>query len=81
MTRYDAIRRQLADIEKAHERALEKREMQIRVLCAYRDELEDKADIALGMIAEAGDCSQDDAGKLVDDTYEVLQAARKAAVT
>lgn len=40
MTRFDAIRRQLADIEKHHERALEKREMQIRLLCGYRDELE-----------------------------------------
>lgn len=80
MTRYDAIRRQLGDIEKAHERALAKRDMQIRLLCGYRDQLEDKIDIAVEMIAEAGDCSKDDAGKLIDDAYEVRQLARKEAV-
>ena len=80
MTRYDAIRRQLGDIEKAHERALAKHEMQINLLCGYRDELEDKADIAVGLLAVARDCSKDNAGKLVDDVHEARQAARKAAV-
>ena len=80
MTRYEAIIRQLGDIEKSHERALTKRDMQIRLLCGYRDELEDKSAIALEIIANAfvyG--NKDDAAKLIDDRYEALQAARRVA--
>lgn len=80
MTRYDAIRRQLGDIEKAHERALAKLEMQINLLCAYRDQLEDRLDIAVEMLAKAGDCGKDDPAALIDDAYEARQAARKAGV-
>ena len=80
MTRYDAIRRQLGDIEKAHERALAKRDMQIRLLCAYRDQLEDHVDIAAEMLAKSDGCSKDWAATQVDDVYEARQAARKAAV-
>ena len=79
MTRFDAIRRQLSDIEKNHERALAKREMQIRLLCGYRDQLEDQFDIAVEMFSDAYCCSKDVAGKLIDDAYEARQAARKAA--
>jgi len=79
MTRYDAIRRQLGDIEKHHERALEKRDMQVRVMAAYRDQLEAQFDIAVGMIASAGDCSEADVVTLIVDAYEVRQAARKVA--
>jgi hypothetical protein len=79
MTRYDAIRRQLGDIEKAHERALAKREMQIRLLCAYRDQLEDRVDIAARLLTSR-DCSLDDALKSIDDEYEIRQAARKVAL-
>ena len=80
MTRYDAIRRQLSDIEKNHDRALAKREMQINLLCAYRDELEDHVDIAAEMLAKSDGCSKDWAATQVDDVYEARQAARKAAV-
>jgi len=80
VTRYDAIRRQLGDIEKAHERALAKRDMQIRLLCAYRDQLEDHVDIAAEMLAKSDGCSKDWAATQVDDVYEARQAARKAAV-
>ena len=66
--------------ERDHAEALALREMQIRVLCAYRDELEDKGDIAVGMLAKACDCSKDDAGRMIDDLYEVRQRARKVAV-
>lgn len=81
MTRYDAIRRQLGDIEKAHERALAKHEMQINLLCGYRDQLEDDVDIAAGMIAEIGGCSKDDALAVIAGKYEARQAARKVAAT
>jgi len=80
VTRFDAIRRQLGDIEKHHERSLAKREMQIRLLCGYRDQLEDHVDIAAGIIADHADIDLDDAAKLIDDAYEARQAARKAAV-
>lgn len=80
MTRFDAIRRQLGDIEKHHERALAKREMQINILCGYRDQLEDKADIAAEILAAVRDCSKDEAARMVDDAYEVRQRARKVAV-
>ena len=81
MTRFDAIRRQLSDIEKNHERALAKREMQINLLCGYRDQLEDKVDIATRMIARSKSCSPDDAAKLIDNVYDDQQVARKVAVT
>ena len=77
MTRYDAIRRQLGDIEKDHERALALREMQLRVISAYRDELEDHVDIAAGMLAVAKGCSKDKALALIAGQYETRQA-RKA---
>lgn len=80
MTRFDAIRRQLSDIEKHHERALAKREMQINILCGYRDQLEDQLDIAAELISRALDCSKDDAVNLYVDAYEARQAARKVAV-
>jgi len=66
--------------ERDHAEALALREMQIRVLCAYRDELEDKGDIAVWMLKAALNISKDEAGKLIDDAYEVRQAARKVAV-
>lgn len=66
--------------ERDHAEALALREMQIRVLCAYRDELEDKGDIAAEMIADYGLYTKDEVGKLVDDAYEVRQAARRVAV-
>jgi len=81
VTRYDAIRRQLADIERDHERQLAQREMQIRLLCGYRDELEDHVDIAAGMIAHRDDIDKDAAVELIAYQYEVRQAARKVAVT
>ena len=80
MTRFDAIRRQLSDIEKNHDRALAKREMQINLLCAYRDELEDHVDIAAGMLAMAKGCSKDKALALIAGQYETRQA-RKVART
>ena len=66
--------------ERDHAEALALREMQIRVLCAYRYELEDKGDIAVWMLKAALNISKDEAGKLIDDAYEVRQAARKVAV-
>ena len=80
VTRFDAIRRQLGDIEKAHERALALREMQIRVLCSYRDELEDKADIAVEMLVATFHYSKDAAETAIDTAYEARQAARKVVV-
>lgn len=79
MTRYDAIRRQLGDIEKHHERALAKHEMQVRLLCGYRDQLEDRVGIAVRMIAARDDISLDDAMRLIVDADEARQAARKFA--
>lgn len=66
--------------ERDHEEALALREVQVRVLCAYRDELEDKADIGVEMIAAAFHCSKDRAAQIVEDAYEARKAARKAAV-
>ena len=79
MTRYEAIIRQLGDIEKAHERALTKRDMQIRLLCGYRDELEDKLEIAVEMIAVARRGSKECAAQRIDTAYEARQAAGKVA--
>lgn len=79
MTRFDAIRRQLCDIEKHHERALAKHEMQVRLLCCYRDELEDRVEIAAGIIAARDDIGLGAALKLIADIYEARQAARKVA--
>ena len=81
MTRYEAIIRQLGDIEKSHERALAKHEMQVRLLSGYRDELEDKLEIAVEMLAKSDGCSKDWAATQVDEVYEARQAARKVAVT
>jgi len=80
MTRYDAIRRQLGDIEKHHERAEAKHEMQINLLCAYRDELEDHLDIAAGMIAVARGCSKAAVLDIIACGYETRQS-RKAVTT
>ena len=80
MTRYEAIRRQLADIERDHERQLAQREMQIRLLCGYRDQLEDQVDIAVGMIASRDLTGRDAVSKLIADAYEARLAARKVAV-
>jgi hypothetical protein len=80
VTRFDAIRRQLGDIEKHHERALVKRDMQIRLLCGYRNQLEDYVDIATRLLTTR-DISLDDASKMIADEYELRQAARKAATT
>ena len=79
MTRYEAIIRQLGDIEKSHERALTKRDMQIRLLCGYRDELEDKLEIAVELLVGTFHYGKDDAARVIDDAYEALQAARKVA--
>ena len=81
MTRYEAIIRQLGDIEKSHERALTKRDMQIRILCGYRDELEERVEIAARMIADPYYCSVEAAMQLIDAEYERRGAARKVAVT
>lgn len=80
MTRYDAGHRLLDDIEKHNERALAKHEMQVRLLCGYRDQLEDSLDIAMEMLAKSDGCSKDWAADQVDQVYEARQAARKAAV-
>lgn len=79
MTRYDAIRRQLGDIEKHEERALAKHEMQVNLLCAYRDQLEDEVDIAVGIIAMANGWSKDDALALIAGEYEMRQELKAAA--
>ena len=81
MTRYDAGHRLLDDIEKHNERALAKHEMQVRLLCGYRDQLEDHVDIAAEMLSKATGCSTDGALALIADEYERRQAARKVAVT
>jgi len=65
--------------ERDHEEKLALRDEQIRLLCAYRDELEDHVDIAVGMIAHRDDISLDDATELIAYQYEVRQAARKVA--
>lgn len=76
MTRYDAIRRQLGDIEKDHERALALREMQLRVIAAYRDELEDHVDIAAEMLSKANGWSKDEALAIIAAEYELRQSRR-----
>jgi len=81
VTRFDAIRRQLGDIEKHNERAAAKHEMQVNLLCAYRDELEDKLDIAVGMLVGTFHYSKDEAAEEMDAYYRVRQAARKAVTT
>ena len=81
MTRYEAIIRQLGDIEKSHERALTKRDMQIRLLCGYRDELEDRVDIAVEMLVATFHYGKDDAETAITFACEARQAARKVAVT
>lgn len=89
MTREDAIIRLVGDLKKHHERALAKHEMQVNLLCAYRDQLEDHVDIAAGMIVDAYYCSKDEAFvardkdealALIAGEYERRQAARKVAV-
>lgn len=80
MTRFDAIRLQLANIESDYQEALALREMQVRVLAAYRDELEDRIDIAVGMLVATFHYSKDEADAAIETAYEVLQAARKVAV-
>lgn len=79
MTRFDAIRRQLADIEKNHERALEKREMQVRVMAAYRDELEDHGAIAVEMLSGFMGISVDDVNAVIGQRYEREQKAKVTA--
>ena len=79
MTRFDAIRRQLSDIEKNHERALAKRDEQVLILTGYRDQLEDEVDIAAGMIAVARGCSKAAVLDIIECEYETRQS-RKARV-
>ena len=80
MTRYDAGHRLLDDIEKSHERALAKLEMQIRVMGGYRDELEDKLEIAVELLVGTFHYGKDEAGERIDWAYAARQAARKVAV-
>ena len=66
--------------ERDHEEEKERLRMQVRLLCGYRDQLEDEVDVAAGMIAVRDFTSLDAALKLIADAYEVRQGARKVAV-
>lgn len=75
---YDAIRAQLRKLEQYQTRKLAEMATSQRVLCEYRDELEDKVDILLTMLAETESYTEVSAEQEMAGRYAERWAARQS---